>query len=272
MRHRLGHPLRWDESKITAFWNYIAESETHQEDYFAKQVGGGIVKFLRYLMPVKGRVLDYGCGPGYLSRRLIQSGIRCEGCDSSEKTVGRVNAEFTGSQFWGGAKLVSGEKLPYPDGAFDLIICLETIEHLLDVQLEATLHEFSRIIKPGTGRLFVTTPNNENLALSEVFCPDCGAIFHRYQHIGTFTKDSLVELMTKQGFRTELCSVTLFNLFEETTIRRPSEWSAQYLIDRSKEVFFTVLDFVKLPNAPIGGYRLRRYLSQGPHLFWFGSN
>jgi 2-polyprenyl-3-methyl-5-hydroxy-6-metoxy-1,4-benzoquinol methylase len=271
MTRCLRHKLRWDDSKITAFWNYIAESQSHQKDYFAKQVGAEIVNFLHYLVPLKGRILDYGCGPGYLARHLIQSGIRCEGCDSSEKTVRLVNEEFMGNQFWGGAKLLSGEKFPYADDTFDLIICLETIEHLLDLQLEITLREFSRIIKPRTGRLFITTPNSEDLALSEVFCPDCGAVFHRYQHIRAFTQDTLAKLMAEKGFRTEKCDATLFNLFRETPIKNPSDWNARYLMELSKGVFFALLDVIRLPNAPTGGYRLNRYLSVGPHLFWFGS-
>jgi 2-polyprenyl-3-methyl-5-hydroxy-6-metoxy-1,4-benzoquinol methylase len=270
MKPNLGHHLQWDTARIATFWSYIAQSESHQKDYFAKQVGAGIVKFLTYLVALHGRILDFGCGPGYLTENLVRSGIACEGCDTSEESVNLVNKKFSRSDLWGGAKVIMSETLPYQDNTFDLIICLETIEHLLDRELGKTLDELYRILKPETGRLFITTPDNEDLELSEVFCPECGAIYHRYQHVRKFTQNSLSGLMASHGFKTELSDVTLFNSFQEPFIKSPLSWSLDYLPLLTRRLFSALRDLVKLPNGPIRGYRFEEYLSKGPHLFWLG--
>lgn len=48
------------------------------------------------------------------------------------------------------------DKLPFPDGFFDLVTCLEVIEHLLDP--DNMLKEVHRVVREG-GWLLVSTPN-----------------------------------------------------------------------------------------------------------------
>lgn len=47
-------------------------------------------------------------------------------------------------------------RLPFPDASFDIVLCVEGIEHVMD--RHKTLTEFRRVLKPG-GRLILTTPN-----------------------------------------------------------------------------------------------------------------
>jgi SAM-dependent methyltransferase len=49
-----------------------------------------------------------------------------------------------------------GNRLPFPDGHFDVVLSLEGIEHI-DGQ-ETFLRELRRVLKPG-GRLILSTPN-----------------------------------------------------------------------------------------------------------------
>jgi len=46
--------------------------------------------------------------------------------------------------------------LPFDDGAFDIVLCVEGIEHVVD--RHRTLRELRRVLRPG-GRLVITTPN-----------------------------------------------------------------------------------------------------------------
>ncbi|HEY1718255.1 MAG TPA: class I SAM-dependent methyltransferase [Verrucomicrobiae bacterium] len=48
------------------------------------------------------------------------------------------------------------EKLPYPDGVFDVVTATEVVEHLENYR--NVLREFSRVLKPG-GLCVLTTPN-----------------------------------------------------------------------------------------------------------------
>ncbi len=47
-------------------------------------------------------------------------------------------------------------RLPFPDASFDIVLCVEGIEHVMD--RHKTLAEFRRVLRPG-GRLLLTTPN-----------------------------------------------------------------------------------------------------------------
>lgn len=66
---------------------------------------------------------------------------------------------------WGGREIVVDQHLfdverdvfPFPDGAFDLVVCMEVIEHL-SVSPAHLLHEVNRILRP-EGHLLIACPN-----------------------------------------------------------------------------------------------------------------
>jgi hypothetical protein len=135
------------------------------------------------------------------------------------------------------------------------------------------LGEIRRILKPGTGYLFVTTPNNENLEASTVFCPECGAVFHRYQHLRSFTIESLEELMRSHGFATTLCNITLFNAFQISPSSDPIvKGRVARAVCALMSAFTTKLTLRKKDAASdVSEHeRFTRLLGQGPHLFWLG--
>jgi SAM-dependent methyltransferase len=82
---------------------------------------------------------------------------------------------------------------------FDAIYFVETIEHLLDGHIEPTMENMRRLLKPG-GVIICTTSNDENLSEQEVFCPVTRKTFHRYQHVRSFTKESLRKEFERHGF------------------------------------------------------------------------
>jgi ubiquinone/menaquinone biosynthesis C-methylase UbiE len=52
--------------------------------------------------------------------------------------------------------VAAGEHLPYPDATFDLIVCLDVLEHV--AQIEEVLMEIYRVLKPG-GIVLTSIPN-----------------------------------------------------------------------------------------------------------------
>ena len=58
------------------------------------------------------------------------------------------------------------EELPFSDGEFDLVLCSQVIEHLLDV--DAGLRELARVLRPG-GTLILTTDNERNLVTRALY-------------------------------------------------------------------------------------------------------
>jgi SAM-dependent methyltransferase len=101
----------------------------------------------------EARVLDLGCGNGGLLLPFAEAGHRCWGLD-----VG-LHPELTEVAREAGLPLAHlqgrGEALPFPDGAFDLVLLAETLEH---VERPRRLgREVVRVLRPG-GICYLTTP------------------------------------------------------------------------------------------------------------------
>ncbi|MBC7228775.1 MAG: methyltransferase domain-containing protein [Actinobacteria bacterium] len=99
--------------------------------------------------PGDWRVLDVGCGTGGNFPFLSRYG-EVEGCDYSEEAVRfcRLRGDVP-------VREASIYELPYADCSFDLVTCLDVIEHLR-LDLPAFL-ELRRVARKG-GRVLVTLP------------------------------------------------------------------------------------------------------------------
>jgi ubiquinone/menaquinone biosynthesis C-methylase UbiE len=108
---------------------------------------------LAALGPVTGRrVLDAACGPGLYLRELLERGAEVTAFDASPVMVSLARQQAAGLARIDQAAL--GEPLPYPDGAFDLIVCALAIHYASD--RTAAFAEFCRVLRPG-GAAVVST-------------------------------------------------------------------------------------------------------------------
>jgi SAM-dependent methyltransferase len=95
------------------------------------------------------RILDAGCGSGRTLRELRSYGeVHGIELDPGAATVAQ-------SQGRGEVRIGRLEELPWGDASFDLITCLDVIEHTPDDRV--TLRELRRVCTPG-GFLLVTVP------------------------------------------------------------------------------------------------------------------
>ena len=95
---------------------------------------------------------------------------------------------------------------------------MEVVEHLYDDDLHICLQNIRRLLVPG-GLLIVTTPNSEDMSLSMIPSPESGQLFHRWQHVRVWTKETLVQSLAGQGYAMVEAGVTDF-AFSPTAHRR----------------------------------------------------
>jgi cyclopropane fatty-acyl-phospholipid synthase-like methyltransferase len=219
------HEVEWTPEKVARLWGYYASNASYRNQYFSAHSGRAIVaRAEREVEVTNRRVLDFGCGRGDLLAHLYAKGIAAQGLEFEQESARETEARFAGEPLFGGVELATSLPSSFPDASFDRIFLVEVVEHLLDDQIEPTLREVHRLLAPD-GRVIVTTVNSEDLEASKVACPDCGAIFHRWQHQRSFTADSLAGLFASAGLRTVLAEATFWGATRlvrlRTRVRHP---------------------------------------------------
>tara|TARA_Y100001978_G_C23640771_1_gene408183 strand:+ start:516 stop:983 length:468 start_codon:yes stop_codon:yes gene_type:complete len=82
----------------------------------------------------------------------------------------------------------------------DFVFCCEIIEHVYDADLISILNTIKRVLSED-GYLLITTPNNENLSDNYICNPIDGSLFHRWQHVRSWNKNSLTQVLNKHKFK-----------------------------------------------------------------------
>jgi SAM-dependent methyltransferase len=123
---------------------------------------------LPLLEPTVGRadrVLDFGCGTGgttvalALSPDLAASSVI--GVDANPRAVEAAVVRAAGHRVAARCTfraVAAGDRLPFDDDAFDLVVTVSVLEFITDVaQRRAAVDELARVTRP-EGHLFVATP------------------------------------------------------------------------------------------------------------------
>ncbi|GAB3922955.1 hypothetical protein GCM10029976_012480 [Kribbella albertanoniae] len=113
------------------------------------------------------RVLDVGCGTGYLTgraARVVGVSGQVEGIDPSPEVVAYANDRAAPNTAY---RLAGAERLPYEDGTFDVVLSSLAVHHVPTAQRSDAFAEMYRVLKPG-GSLLVADfrpPSNRFLNL-----------------------------------------------------------------------------------------------------------
>ena len=198
------HEIEWDDTKVSRLWNYYSRTPPYSYVYFSKVFGHHLLRYSGLPLGESLEVLDFGCGPGFIWEHLNRMGSRWQytALDFSNDSVSTVVKKAHGNKYFRGVTHVNKLPTNLPDTHFDVVLLFEVVEHLNDAYLDGTLTEIARILKKG-GVCVITTPNKEDLSMSNNFCPECGAIFHKWQHIRSWDVNSLSAYLKQYGF--DLC-------------------------------------------------------------------
>ena len=91
------------------------------------------VGFIKERSSMEGKkVLDVGCGGGILAEALNELGANVTGIDASENTIGvaKTHSKSIGSDVRYIQNTIEEFTSSYPDERFDVITCLEMLEHV----------------------------------------------------------------------------------------------------------------------------------------------
>ena len=100
------------------------------------------------------RVLDIGCGGGFLAEEFAALGCQVTGIDPSPVSVGAARAHAAERGLRVGYLAGAGEHLPVRDASFGAACCCDVLEHVSDV--DRVISEAARVLEPGGLFLFDT--------------------------------------------------------------------------------------------------------------------
>lgn len=106
----------------------------------------------------EGRLLDVGCGPACMEEDLLARGFTVVGVDASMEMLRHGERRLAGHPLRHRCRLEPGdvERLQYPDGSFDAVICMGVLEYL--AAYDRAIGEIHRVLRSG-GLAVLTVPN-----------------------------------------------------------------------------------------------------------------
>lgn len=137
---------RWYAAEDTPIALLRAEAR-HRNPWIAEEIE-------RVFLGRRCRILDLGCGAGFLSNHLARQGHVVTGLDASDESLA-VARHHDGT---GGVEYVTGDArvLPFEDASFDVVCAMDLLEHVETP--EQVIAEVSRVLAP-SGLFFFHTFN-----------------------------------------------------------------------------------------------------------------
>lgn len=132
--------------------NWNATLYDHKHDFVFKY-GEDVVKLLA---PATGeRILDVGCGTGYLTHLIAQAGARVTGIDNSRSMIERAQAAYPDLDF----RVMSATDFHFP-APFDAVFSNAALHWVLDK--DSVVDSIAQALRPG-GRLVLEMGGKGNV-------------------------------------------------------------------------------------------------------------
>ena len=199
-------PLQWTNELVQKFWDYQSRSPYA---YFTSQFGAQIAGTVLDFIPRHARILYYACSTGALTGHLLRAGLSVAACDLSRDSVEIVQGKYQQQPGFLGAFSIA--ELALTDLRFDADVLVELVEHVDDQVLQRIFEDVRRVLAPW-GVVVFTMPNNEHLTIDTVYCPCCNHTFHRWQHVRSWSAQTLSARFSSLGFQTVATRITDFSL------------------------------------------------------------
>lgn len=158
------------------------------------------------------RVLEIGSGKGRLLNTLRAQGIDAVGVETNETMLQESRRLFGELPI----HRVTGARLPFADGEFDVVLSFDVFEHIPDS--DAHLAEVRRVLKPG-GAYLLQTPNKWTNTVFETLRWRSFTAW-RADHCSLHSYRGIQRRFGRHGFTTAFYKVPVVTDFFRWKIRR----------------------------------------------------
>ncbi len=179
-------PHHYDDDYFAADWR---DGDNRYELEARRRIEGPNPQLIKDVFAPQ-RVLDVGCGPGFLMVLLQELGIDVDGVDFSPSSLRLAPPEIRD-------RITIGDvtEQHVPEGSYDLVVCREVIEHLTVLQVRKTIEQLCRA---SSRYVYVTTRFHPQPASLLDFTTDFAT---DPTHVTLLAKDFLRTLFVLEGFR-----------------------------------------------------------------------
>lgn len=166
------------------------------------------------------KILDVGCGAGFLTNELALAKHLVSGVDLSGESLA-VARKYDGTKTVE-YQIADAYQLPFADASFDVVCALDFLEHVEDPA--RAIKEFSRVLKPG-GQFFFHTFNRSLLSklviikLVEWLIPKTPKNMHvlhlfiKPQELKQYCLEAQMEVSEMTGIKPVFSSIPLTKIF-----------------------------------------------------------
>lgn len=135
-----------------------------------------IARVAELLPPDATDILDAGCGRGEVADSIAaqRAATRVIGADPSMDALQHPRIARSCAAL---------PDLPFGDGCFDVVMCLQVLEHLDDAAFGRACRELLRVSRR---YILIGVPFRENLLTKQARCAECGLLSHADGHVRSF--------------------------------------------------------------------------------------
>lgn len=145
-----------------AYWDEVYREEGVQGRIYRNRQAAVLSYIDAAGLPVSARVLEIGCGAGHLTMQLVERGLQVEAIDASPGMVELTAERGRRAGFADSLHVAVADvhALPFPDGAFDLVVAVGVLPWLHTPA--SAVREMARVLGGG-GQLVLTADNGARL-------------------------------------------------------------------------------------------------------------